>query len=139
MMIMMIIIYNIYRNHWEAPAQVARDVAKQDLEAAQLRKHEALSEEMRRAHAAQTEESRQWAQTLVERLSNDLRGAQLIHVDPRETVELGGQTWENPMNIGGKDQAVRISEIDPGTFIYILRAVHGGDPWFTRGLAVKKQ
>ena len=56
------------------PLQVARDVAKQDLEAAQLRKHEALSEEMRRAHAAQTEESRQWAQTLVERLSNDLRG-----------------------------------------------------------------
>jgi len=57
-----------------AEEQVARDVAKQDLEAAQLRKHEALSEEMRRAHAAQTEESRQWAQTLVERLSNDLRG-----------------------------------------------------------------
>ena len=58
--------------------QVARDVAKQDLEAAHLSKHEALSEEMRRAHERQTEESRQWAQTLVERLSNDLRGAQWI-------------------------------------------------------------
>lgn len=57
-----------------AEEQVARDVAKQDLEAAHLSKHEALSEEMRRAHERQTEESRQWAQTLVERLSNDLRG-----------------------------------------------------------------
>eukprot|EP00931_Biecheleriopsis_adriatica_P036491 TRINITY_DN21019_c0_g2_i1.p1 TRINITY_DN21019_c0_g2~~TRINITY_DN21019_c0_g2_i1.p1 ORF type:complete len:694 (-),score=192.79 TRINITY_DN21019_c0_g2_i1:113-1903(-) len=37
-------------------------------------KHKALAEELRRAHAAQNEESRQWATTLVERLSNDLHG-----------------------------------------------------------------
>lgn len=54
--------------------QVARDSAMKDMEAAQMKRHESLVDEMRRAHAAQTEESRQWAQTLVERLSTDLRG-----------------------------------------------------------------
>lgn len=54
--------------------QAAREALGKSLEQQQLKRHEALAEELRRNYAAQTEESRRWAQTLVERLSNDLRG-----------------------------------------------------------------
>jgi len=51
----------------------AREVATADLSGAQVRKHEAMTEEIRREHAAHKEESRKWALTMVERLSEDLR------------------------------------------------------------------
>lgn len=90
--------------------QAAREAGRQAMEAAQLRRHEEMSEELRRAHRAQTEErlgrpgsrtavgsgatwprSRQWAQSLVERLSADLRGEReaLFQELNRRCEELG--------------------------------------------------
>ena len=51
----------------------AREAASADLATVQSRKHEAMTDEIRREHAAHKEESRQWALTMVERLSEDLR------------------------------------------------------------------
>ncbi|CAJ1383737.1 unnamed protein product [Effrenium voratum] len=53
--------------------EAARTKCRDEVEAAQQSRHQALAEELRRTHERQTEESRQWAQTLVERLSTDLR------------------------------------------------------------------
>ncbi|CAE7426200.1 HERC1 [Symbiodinium natans] len=53
--------------------RTAREATSADLSTSQGRKHEAMTEEIRREHAAHKEESRKWALTMVERLSEDLR------------------------------------------------------------------
>lgn len=52
----------------------AREAACRNIVAGETRKHEDFVEEMRRSRSQQAEDSRQWAQALVERLSTDLRG-----------------------------------------------------------------
>ncbi|CAE8622999.1 unnamed protein product, partial [Polarella glacialis] len=51
----------------------AREAACKEIAAAETLRHEALVTETRKARTTQAEESRQWAQALVERLSSDLR------------------------------------------------------------------
>ncbi|CAE7379924.1 HERC1, partial [Symbiodinium pilosum] len=53
--------------------RAAREAASTDLTEVQTRKHEAMMEDIRREHAGHKEESRKWALTMVERLSEDLR------------------------------------------------------------------